>query len=288
MGSDNTMNKQFPLKKSLPPGRSYDQVLNHYLVERRLANQLLASSREGRSEVFGRMYDELFDRVPDHPRLARRASEEQTSRSNRSKWSFLKRHIKPSSRVLEFGPGDCRFSLEMTQQVRKVYAVDISAQYDKRAQFPDNFELIIYDGYDLDEVGDGAVDVAFSDQLLEHLHPDVVPEHLALALSKLAPGGVYVIRTPHRFTGPHDVSQYFSDTPDGFHLKEWTFCELNALASEIGYSKVRCYWAAKGFIIRIPYLFYSVLEPILNLLPQKIQRAVAKLPLPSLCIGLYR
>jgi SAM-dependent methyltransferase len=282
------MSNQLPLKKSLPPGRSYDQVLNHYKIERNLANQLLASSREQRSEVFGRMYDELFDKVPDHPRLTRRGNGEMTSRANRSKWSFIQRHVKPSSRVLEFGAGDCLFSIEMTRRARKVYAADISAQHDEGVEFPKNFELVIYDGYVLNTIEDGSVDVAFSDQLLEHLHPDDTPEHLALALTKLAPGGVYVLRTPHRFNGPHDVSQYFSDTPDGFHLKEWTFRELNVLATEIGYSQVRCYWAVKGFNVRLPYMFYAIMEPALEVLPQKLQRTISKIPLPTLCVGLYR
>lgn len=282
------MTKQMPLRKPLPVGRSYEQVLNHYLVEKDLAAQLRASSRAQRSEMFGRMYDELFAKVPDHPRLTRRHDETQTEQANLSKWRLLQRFIKPSSRLLEFAPGDCLFALQMAGRVRRIYAVDISTQHDNRVSFPENLEFIIYDGYTLDDILDGGVDVAFSDQLLEHLHPDDTLLHLALIFDKLASGGVYVVQTPHRYSGPHDVSQYFSDIPEGFHLKEWTFRELGALAFDAGFSKLRCYWKAKGITVRIPYLFYAFWEPVLGVLPQYLRRSAAKYSLPTLYMALYK
>ena len=40
------------LKKKLPPNRSYEQVKNHYLVERALAAKLKESTREERRALF--------------------------------------------------------------------------------------------------------------------------------------------------------------------------------------------------------------------------------------------
>ena len=42
---------------------------------------------------------------------------------------------------------------------------------------------------------------------------------VASTIGILTAGGVYLIRTPHAFTGPHDVSKYFCDEPEGFKGK---------------------------------------------------------------------
>ena len=75
----------------------------------------------------------------------------------------------------------------------------------------------------------------------------------------MKPGGVYLLRTPHAFTGPHDISKYFSDTPQGFHMKEYTFREIRDLTRRIGFRKVRCVMGVKGkFSVFIPF-FYVIL-----------------------------
>ena len=43
------------------------------------------------------------------------------------------------------------------------------------------------------------------------ISPGDVGNHLELTRRVLKPGGVYLIRTPHAYTGPHDISMYFSE-----------------------------------------------------------------------------
>ena len=57
------------IRKPLPSNRSYDQVLNHYLIEKALATKLKAADRESRKKIYSSMYNELFSKVPDHPIL---------------------------------------------------------------------------------------------------------------------------------------------------------------------------------------------------------------------------
>jgi hypothetical protein len=52
-------------------------------------------------------------------------------------------------------------------------------------------------------------------------------------------GGTYVLDTPNRVTGPHDISRYFDPVATGFHLKEWTFADLTAQATQLGFVEVR-------------------------------------------------
>src|SRR5215204_1753951 len=157
--------------KPLPPNRTFEQVLNHYLVEKAIAERLTNASREERKHIYATMYDELCRQVPDHPRLTRRTDERLTRIANQEKMALVREFLKPASIFVEFAPGDCRFSLEVARYVKTVYAIDISDQRGHSQATPDNFSLIIYDGYQLDQIPGNSVDLVFSDQFLEHLYP---------------------------------------------------------------------------------------------------------------------
>ena len=267
-------------KRPIPPGRSIEQVWNQYLVEKEIAERLKASSREERKRIYASMYDELFAKVPDHPRLTRRANEEMTRRVNADKYSLVERFLGGSFVFAEFAPGDCRFAFEVAQRAKRVIGIDISDQRNPEDVVPANFELIVYDGYDLSEVQDDSVDIAFSDQMIEHLHPEDTRLHFELILRILKPGGKYVFRTPQALTGPHDISAHFSDVPEGLHLKEWTFGEMLELVKTIGFSKFHAYWHKRGISLEMPFFYYISCERILGLFPKSIARPMVRLLIP--------
>jgi SAM-dependent methyltransferase len=206
----------------------------HFLVEQELAERLRHSTRAQRPELFRTLYAELFARVPEHARVLRRDNPEESQREVASRLRLLQPHLAGVHTFLEFAPGDCRLAWKVCEQVGEVLAVDISDQ-SGGAPAPRNFRLIVYDGYTLD-LSDQCADLLFSFQFIEHLHPDDVLLHFQLAHRLLRPGGKYILATPHRFSGPHDVSRFFSDVPQGFHLKEWTYRELGAVVKAAGFS----------------------------------------------------
>lgn len=262
--------------RPLPPDRTLDQVTNHFRVERKLAEQLKASPRALRCSIYSTMYDELFRLVPDHPRLTRRSSEQESRLATISKLSMFSDTLTPEMTFLEFAPGDCRVSNEVASRVRKAIGVDISDQREASDPRPGNFELIVYDGYSLEGVADESVDLMFSDQLIEHLHPEDTREHFALAHRLLRPGGRYVFRTPHAITGPHDVSAYFSDEPLGFHLKEWSYRELGELLRQVGFRNVAARWQVRGRDIALPYLAFTAWETVLDRFERRLQRRLGR------------
>jgi hypothetical protein len=270
--------------KPLPPNRTFEQVLNHYLVEKAIAERLKNASREERKRLYATMYDELFRQVPDHPRLTRRTDERLTRIANQEKMALVREFLEPSSIFVEFAPGDCRFSLEVARYVKTVYAIDISDQRGHSQATPDNFTLIIYDGYQLDQIPGNSVDLVFSDQFLEHLYPEDTRIHLGLAHYLLKPGGKYIFRTPHAFTGPHDVSQYFSHAPQGFHLKEWTYGEFKHMLQGLSFSHLYGIRQVRGIPLRLPYLYFQACEQMLTWLPRRYKRALARYFVPSICI----
>lgn len=229
--------------------RSPDRLRHHYEVEKELGDRLRGSTRGERTELFPRLYAELFARVPDHPRLVRRETPEESRRGVAARMAILRPQLGPEKTMVEFAPGDCRLAYEACRHVRKVIGIDISDQRSAAEAAPPNFELVVYDGYRL-ELADGSADVAFSYQFIEHLHPDDVPLHFELVRRLLRPGGCYVFDTPHAFSGPHDISRHFSDKPQGFHLKEWTYRELFAVLRQAGFSRCHTFRRRKARMSR--------------------------------------
>jgi len=244
----------------LPPGRTWEQLRNHFEVEREIAAQLKSANREERKGIYATMYDDLFARVPDHSRLQIRDDAIRSKVANQVKWSLVKPFLEPEFKLIEFAPGSCKFSVEVCPHVREVVGIDISDQTGGMDSLPENFHLVIYDGYDLDYER-GSADMIFSDQLLEHFHPDDTELHLSLAKDLLKPGGLYLFRTPHRHSGPHDVSAWFTDgAPEGFHLKEWTYTEFDEVLARVGFSSWRAYRLTKGCLVPIPMILLKALE----------------------------
>ena len=108
---------------------------------------------------------------------------------------------------------------ELAKYVQRVYAIDVSDEISGKTKLPHNCNLILSDGTSI-PVDPGSVDIAYSNQLMEHLHPDDAVEQLYHIHEALKPGGMYICITPNRLCGPHDISRSFDDTPRGFHLRE--------------------------------------------------------------------
>jgi len=263
------------LRRPVPPGRTEESLRRQYDVERALADRLRASSREERSRLYATLYDELFRAVPDHPRLTAVEDPATLERKNKDKLSLVEPWLRPDTVFVEFAPGDCSFATVVAGRAGKVIAIDISDQRPPGAPRPENLELVLYDGYRL-SIPAGCADLVFSDQFLEHLHPDDVDEHLRLAHGLLHPGGIYALRTPHRFSGPHDISRYFADEPHGFHLKEWTYGEMAEALRAAGYGAIQGGRRVQGRYRPVPLAPLVFAERLFGPLPSGLRRRLSK------------
>lgn len=261
--------------------RSTEQIRHHYLIEKELAAQLLAATKEDRRQLYTTLYDELFRRVPDHPQISLR-HEASSRHSLNHRLALLRRHLHPNVTYLEIGPGDCSLAIEVARLVRKVYAVDVSNEITREVELPENFELIISDGSSI-PAPPGSIDVAYSDQLMEHLHPDDAMDQLRNIYESLAPGGLYICITPNRLSGPHDVSRYFEDVATGFHLKEYSATELSSMFKAVGFREVHLLVGARGFHVNTAVPVITALEWLLARAPHALGRTLARrLPLRSI------
>lgn len=256
--------------------RSPERLRHHYEVEKELASRLRASTREERPALFQKLYQELFDRVPDHPRLTRRESTEESRRKVEGQMRLLRPFLKPGSTLVEVAPGDCRLGYAAAASgAGRVIGVDISDQRlpEDREHAPANYELIVYDGYQLDLPANIA-DVAFSYQFLEHLHPDDVKPHFEIVHRLLKPGGWYVFDTPHRFSGPHDISVVFGTELVGFHFQEWTLGDMSRHLRQCGFATMQAIKAGRRCG---PFMtaLWLLAEKVTGVLPQALRKRVA-------------
>ncbi len=206
-------------------GRTYEQVWEHYAAERSLAERLRNSELSDRVTLYRKVYNELFNRVPHHPQLTRKATEDELRVELERQRSFLDRHVKPDDRLLEIGAGDCSLSRQMARLYKHVIAVDVSECISASAQWPNNCEFRQTDGTRL-PVESASVDVVYSNQLMEHLNLDDAVAQLREIARVLKASGCYVCVTPNRAAGPWDVSVYFDEAARGLHLREYSVDEL--------------------------------------------------------------
>lgn len=263
--------------------RNIEQIQEHYAIEKELANTLRNSRLQERQYLYTSLYDELFKKVPLHPQLTRKFSPEVTAWIVTQRMQLLSHFLTPNVTFLEVGPGDCSLSLEISKYVKKVYAVDVSNEIAKNIICPQNFKFLISEGCNI-PVSENSIDVAYSHQLMEHLHPDDAFVQLQNIYKALATNGIYICITPNRLSGPHDISKYFDEIATGFHLKEYTVTELAELFRRVGFSKISLYKSYRKTNLEIPLNLITlpileICENILERFPYFLRRKLASLPI---------
>ena len=258
--------------------RTPERLRHHYEVEQGLAARLRTASRDERPALYRAVYEDLFRLVPDHPQLARRRAREDLAPELR----LLGPHLDADTTLLELGAGDCALSLEVSRRVKQVFALDVSETITDAIDPPDNLTVIVHDGCTI-PLAPQSVDVAYSNQLLEHLHPDDALEQLESLRRVLKPGGICLCVTPNRLSGPHDISQYFDEEATGLHLKEYTTGEVRALFRRAGFPHCHSYAMVRGRNRRLPTLVPIALEKALMRCPGSVRkRLVSRAPVVSL------
>ena len=256
--------------------RSEEQLREHYRVERELADRLRQSTRAERRTLYSLVYEELLQRVPHHPRrtIARDAAYfAERAREIDRVLRFVERFVSLRTRFLEVGAGDCALALKVSDLAEHVVAVDVCDQITGKER-PCNFDLVLSDGCSI-PVPDGSIDVAFSNQMMEHLHPEDARDQLINIFRSLAPNGTYVCITPNRLYGPRDVSGYFDEIATCLHLREYSAMEIREMLLAVGFERVEFYLGGRGWYAPCPGWIVSGLEKVLEALPASVRKTVA-------------
>ena len=192
------------VRRTMDADRDPAALRRHYEVERRLAARLRDAPPEERRGLYSEVYDELFRSVPDHPQHRWQADPALRQWKIDKSVATLRAFLPPGATYVELGAGDGAVANAAAAWAGRVYAVEVSEEIARDPDRPANVELVLSDGTSV-PVEPGAATLAFSDQLMEHLHPDDARAQLANVAAALAPGGRYVCITPNALSGPHDI-----------------------------------------------------------------------------------
>ncbi|PKO09632.1 MAG: hypothetical protein CVU40_10080 [Chloroflexi bacterium HGW-Chloroflexi-2] len=249
---------------------SSDQVMKHYEVEKELREAILQSKKENRAEVIMQAYDDLFLRVPWHPALTEKSgiTSPELIKNRAEQFDFILDGHK--QKILGIGCGHGELMIGLSKLGYDCFGIDISSVRIVKLKQIESEKLHFeqFEGSKLPFSNDTFESVV-SMQLFEHLHPDDTSSHLDEVKRVLKPGGKYYLETPNKHVGPGDISKFFSDEPQGFHLKEYDILDLYYLFKASGFSKVAVILRKKR---KINILIAIILEKIWLLLPRDRRR----------------
>ena len=256
-----------------------EQLYQMYLVEKTQSN-LIRDERnaELRKKIYASAYNDYFKKLPFHPQFKIKESKTKTESRLKFQLNQIKNFLDENKVFVEVGAGDCSLTIESSKHCKEAIALEVSKEIIKGLKFSNNSKCLIFDGFNF-PIKDNYADLAFSNQLMEHLHPDDAIEQITEILRLLKNGGSYICITPNGLNGPHDVSQYYGDKLVGFHMKEYRISELRRLFLEVGFKKVRYFTIIKNQVVYIPYFFIIISEYFLLSFPLKTRRKIYKWPI---------
>jgi SAM-dependent methyltransferase len=256
------------IKRRRQDTRPPERLVAHYELERRLSDRLRFAGRGERSRLYTEVYSELFDSLPDHPqKTATDSRVERIAKQVR----LLKSWIRPSDVYLEIGCGDALLPFALSGSAGEVLGLDVTDVLVDFAAAPSNFRFLTTDGVNI-PLADNSVDLAHSDQLMEHLHVEDAETQLREIYRVLRPGGRYVCKTPSSVTGPHDISVFFDEVARGMHMREYDYSSLRALMLKAGFHSVEFPLVASGHRIATPpYQLMRGIEQALPRLPGRLR-----------------
>ena len=144
-------------------------------------------------------------------------------------FGFLAKRFTPHTIFMEIGGAGYELALRAAGYVERVYAIDVSGQLLKDVLVPCNVRLVLCDGVRI-PVPVASIDVAWSGDFVDRLHPDDAREHLVAVRRSLADGGEYLCSSANP-------------------------ARRRASLVEAGFARVSCYlgavripWAAAGLL----------------------------------------
>jgi len=198
------------------------------------------------------LYSEAYSRVAAASEFESTVPEQRTAGTGPEIVELIAHLLRPSDDVLEVGCGRGYTCMMLAPRVRSVVGTDVSdamlveAASLMRSCHRTNATIRKVSALDLaDCFSTGTFDACVSIDVMEHLHPEDASEHLRQACKVLRPGGRYIVVSPSRLTGPHDVTRVeFPALREalGFHLNESTYAELTAMMRTVGFTTFRAFY----------------------------------------------
>lgn len=250
------------------------EIKSQYECEKDIAFKLLNSKKEERKKLYSSIYSAFGKKFPDAFFSAIHTQREVNQ---------IKKFIDKESRFLEIGTGLGSFTREISKHVKNVFSIDVVDGTKGSLLNIKNINQSLFSGLEAD-LPDNYFDVAYSNQVFEHLHPEDADSHLEIVNKALKEGRIYIMITPHRFCGPHDVSKYFDRIASGLHLREYTYQELLKISKDNNYSNCYTYYQRNKYSIKVNKFFVILFEKTISILPHRFRKIISRIFLPSIMV----
>lgn len=238
---------ELPLLREPPAHLEEAELRRRFVLERELADALRRASAGERPALYAEVYETYYRAlgeggVVSDPTVAKLQLE--------LLQPLLEASPERRAQILEIGAGDAQLARALCREGHEVTVVEASrgaagsavaagASLARTKSEGSTRQPRWVDSTKASDVLEPAsFDLVFSSHFVEHLHPDDLAPHLRQTLEWAKPGGRYVVITPNRLCGPHDVSGYFSPQALGFHLREYTHGELARQMQTAGWSRI--------------------------------------------------
>ncbi len=159
-----------------------------------------------------------------------------------------RRRSRPA-RLFEVGYGSGMMLSAAVRAGYDVAGIEVSQNMQRQAQgrLPDDWHphLHLGDFLALDLREQEPFQVAYWNDVFEHLPPDESLDYLRKIHTLLSPGGVLVTITPNWHVRPSDITGEHKpprSTAEGFHLKEYTLREMRDALLAAGFQQVTMPW----------------------------------------------
>jgi 2-polyprenyl-3-methyl-5-hydroxy-6-metoxy-1,4-benzoquinol methylase len=213
---------------------------HHFLVESDYARKILLSKKNSieRSKLLKDGYNEIVNIISAYNPGGGETDYTEVV------VSVIKKLLKRGSKIFDLGCASGNLLLKLANNGFEIEGIDVSEGLVEKAKLKlasisksDSVRQADIIQYQIKETFDCIV----LDNVIEHFHPDLVDDILGKCYSLLNSTGYIFILTPHKFSGPHDVSKCFlplGSKAQGFHLKEYSFTDLKDNLVRAGFNNI--------------------------------------------------
>lgn len=209
-------------------------------------------SFENRLKLYNQLYAKVIPIYNRDPNLA-------YGYNQKDKYVKLFSRELQGANIIDFGCGSGNMLKSISRQLETKSLTGIDTVISKELRAHQSIEFI--EANIIDYYFEKVFDVAFSDNVMEHLVPEDCQRHINSIFKALSDGGKLIIIMPNRLFGPWDItrikdfSQSGQTDAEGGHVNESTHTEMTERLKIAGFRKV-------STIIPIPKLKYSLFRRV--------------------------
>ncbi len=242
-------------------GRDRDVLIRAFEIESRYHGLI---NSENNSERRLQLYHEFYNKLlPIYKK-----SQSQNNDEPKLKICGLFEKELRNKRIIDFGCGNGSFlkTLARNYEYKSLTGIDVFIDDHLKSEEAIQFHESDIINFHSNE----KYDVAFSDNVVEHISSIDLPYHLKSIRNTLEDNGTLIIITPNRLFGPSDITRIKDNSfsgktsAEGGHLNESTYNELIEVLTSVGFGNFQT-------VLPIPKLKYSIFRGI-RIRPSIIQR----------------